>query len=232
MEEQNTAQDSWKQMAGAASVQFIEDNMVLGLGSGSTSTFMVYALAERIKQGLHIVGAIASSQEIQDLASRLGIPLTDLDTYAELDLYIDGADEIDPQLNLLKGGGGALVREKIVATAARRFIVIADINKQVERLITRFPLPVEVVPFATSPVRKRLEKLGAIVTLRQKAGSTYITDNHNIILDCAFPQGVADPYTLNEQIKHIVGVVETGLFLDIAERALIGGPDGVKTLVR
>ena len=232
MAEQDNVQNTWKQMAGAASVQFIENGMVIGLGTGSTATYMVQALAQRLEKGLHIVGAVPSSQATHDLASSLGVPLTNLDTYPELDLYVDGADEVDPQLNLLKGAGGALVREKVIATAARRFIVIADINKQVERLVTRFPIPVEVVPFAISPVHKHLEKLGAIVTVRTVAGQPFITDNHNMILDCAFPQGVIDPHALNEQIIHIVGVVETGLFLNMAERVLIGSPDGVKMLTR
>ncbi len=232
MAEQDIAQDTWKQMAGATSVQFIEDGMVIGLGTGSTATYMVQALAQRLEKGLHIVGAVPSSRATYDLASSLGIPITDLDTHSELDLYIDGADEVDPQLNLLKGAGGALVREKVIATAARRFIVIADINKLVERLVTRFPVPVEVVPFAITPVHKRLESLGAIVTVRTVAGQPFITDNHNMILDCAFPQGVSDPHALNEQIIHIVGVVETGLFLNMAERVIVGGPAGVKTLTR
>lgn len=232
MAEQNSAQNTWKQMAGTASVQFIEDGMVIGLGTGSTATYMVQALAQRIAKGLHIVGAVPSSQATHDLASSLGIPITDLDTHSELDLYIDGADEVDPQLNLLKGAGGALVREKVIATAARRFIAIADVNKLVERLVTRFPVPVEVVPFAITPVHKHLESLGAIVTMRKVAGQPFITDNHNMILDCAFPEGIADPHALNEQIIHIVGVIETGLFLNMAERVLVGSPDGVKTLTR
>lgn len=232
MAEQDNIQNTWKQMAATASVQFIEDGMIIGMGTGSTATYMVQALAQRLEKGLQIIGAVPSSQATHDLASSLGIPLTDLDTHPELDLYIDGADEVDPQLNLIKGAGGALVREKVVATAARRFIVIVDANKLVERLGTRFPIPVEVVPFALAPVHKRLESLGAIVTVRKVAEQPFITDNHNMILDCAFPQGVTDPHTLNEQIIHIVGVVETGLFLNMAERVIVGGPDGVKTLTR
>jgi ribose 5-phosphate isomerase A len=232
MAEQKTTQDTWKQMAGAASVQFIEDGMLIGLGTGSTAAHMVRALAERMKQGLRITGAVPSSDATHELASSLGIPLTDLDTHPALDLYIDGADEVDPQLNLLKGAGGALVREKVVASAARRFIVIVDINKLVERLVTRFPVPVEVIPFAVTPVRKRLESLGAIVTVRKVAEKPFITDNHNMILDCAFPQGVNDPHALNEQMIHIIGVVGTGLFLNMAERVIVGGPNGVHTLTR
>ncbi len=231
MTQQSNTQDLSKSLVGQAAVQYIEENMLIGLGTGSTATFMLQALAQRIEQGLHIKGAVPSSQTTHDLAQRLGIPLTDLATYPELDLYIDGADEIDPQLNLLKGAGGALVREKIVATAAHRFIVIADSSKLVERLISRFPLPVEVIPFASTPARKHLEHLGASVTLRQHANTTFLTDNHNIILDCTFPHGFDDLKDLNVQIKNIVGVVETGLFLHMAERALIGNPTGVQQIL-
>ncbi len=223
-------QDSWKQMAGAAAANLIEDGMVVGLGTGSTSNFLIYALARRVQEGLHIIGTISSSQASHDLAESLGIPVTNLDTHPTLDIYIDGADEIDTQLNLLKGAGGALLREKIVASAARRFVVIADVTKQVTHLGTNFPVPVEVVPFALTPVRKHLESLGAHVTPRQLAGQAFITENGNIVLDCAFPDGIADPIGLSANIHKIVGVVETGLFLGMATQAIIGGPKGVLTL--
>src|SRR5437660_983722 len=156
-------QDSWKQLAGEAAAKLIEDGMVIALGSGSTAAYLIYALARRIQAGLSIVGAFPTSKVTGELASNLGIPLTDLDTHPELDLDIDGADEIDSQLGLIKGGGGALLREKVVASAAQRFIVIADINKQVRQLGLKTPLPVETIPFAATPVRKRLEALGAIL---------------------------------------------------------------------
>src|SRR5947209_12236799 len=149
-------QETWKQMVGEAAAQLIEDGMVLGLGSGTTATYMLYALSRRIAEGLHIVGGVPSSETTEQLAGNLGIPLTTLDEHPELDLVIDGADEIDGQLNLIKGGGGALLREKIVVSAARRFVVIGDISKQVTVLGTHMPLPVEVVPFAVTPVRKRI----------------------------------------------------------------------------
>src|SRR5437763_742400 len=150
--------------------------------------------------------------------------------HAKLDLYIDGADEIDPQLRLIKGAGGALFREKIVASTAQRFIVIGDITKSVTQLGQHSPVPVEVSPFAATPVRKRLEALGASVQLRQLAGSTFVTENCNIILDCTFPNGIADPEHLNAQMRRIVGVVETGLFLGMAAQAIIGGPNGVHVM--
>ncbi len=226
----NIEQDTWKQMAGTAAAKQVEDGMVVGLGTGSTSTFLIYALAQRVQAGLRITGAISSSQASHDLATNLGIPVTDLDTHPTLDIYIDGADEIDTQLNLLKGAGGALLREKILASAARRFVVIADTTKQVMHLGQGFPVPVETVPFAVTPARKHLEALGAVVTARSVAGKLFVTENDNIILDCAFSGGISDPIGLDTNMHKIVGVVETGLFLGMAELALIGGPDGVLRL--
>src|SRR5207249_1948034 len=151
-------QETWKHKAGVAAAQLIQDGMVIGIGSGSTAVYLIYALAQRIQQeGLHIIGGVPTSRGTEQLASKLNIPLTTLDDHPELDLAIDGADEIDPQLNLIKGGGGALLREKVVASAARRFIVIGDVTKQVSQLGTHMPLPVEVVPFALPTVRRRLE---------------------------------------------------------------------------
>jgi ribose 5-phosphate isomerase A len=230
MIEHNIPQDTWKQLAGNAAAKLVEDGMFIGLGTGSTTTFFIYALAQRMQSGLHLAGAVPSSQATKDLAGNLGIPLTDLDTHPELDLYIDGADEIDPQLRLIKGGGGALLHEKIVASNSHRFIVIGDVTKSVTQLGQHFPVPVEVSPFAATPVRKRLEALGASVQLRQLAGSTFVTENCNIILDCTFPSGIADPENLNAQMHSIVGVVETGLFLGMAAQAIIGGPNGITVI--
>jgi ribose 5-phosphate isomerase A len=164
------------------------------------------------------------------LASSLGIPLLTLDEQPVLDLAIDGADEIDPQLNLIKGAGGALLREKIVASAARRFVVISDASKLVPRLGIHFALPIEVVPFALTPVRRQLEALGATVELRQRNNTTFITDNHNNIFDCRFPEGIADPTRLQTQIRSIVGVVEHGLFLGMTRQVLVAGPEGVREI--
>lgn len=230
MTQHDIQHDTWKQMAGEAAAQLVEDDMLIGLGTGSTANQLIYALGRRVQSGLRIAGAVSSSQASQDLAASLGIPVTDLDTHPTLDLYIDGADEIDPHLSLIKGAGGALLREKVVATAAQRFVVIADASKLVQQLGRIFPVPVETVPFAATPVRKRLEALGAIVTVRQRAGVTFITENHNLILDCAFPNGIADPFGLDARLHSIVGVVETGLFLHMAQQAIIGGPEGVQTI--
>ena len=228
MTQQNIQQNTWKQIAGIAAARLVEDGMVIGLGSGSTAVQLTYALAQRIQEGLRIVGAVPTSKAIEQLAYKLGIPLTTLDDHPELDIDIDGSDEIDGSLGLIKGAGGALLREKIVASCARRFVVIADITKQVSVLGRKMPLPVEVIPFALSPVRKRLESLGASVALRLIGENVFITDNSNFILDCTFPGGIADPLALQVAIKGIVGVVETGLFLHMAEQAILGGPDGVK----
>jgi ribose 5-phosphate isomerase A len=224
-------QDTWKQLAGEAAAARVQNGMLIGLGTGSTANYLIAALGRRIREeGLRIVGAVSSSQTSLTLAEQVGIPITSLDIYPELDLYIDGADEIDPQLNLIKGAGGALLREKIVASASRRFIVIADPSKLVTQLGHRFPVPVETIPFAVNPVRKRLEALGATVTLRQSASSIFMSENHNFILDCTFAQGISDPTTLDAHLHSIVGVVETGLFLAMAHEAIIGGPEGVKVL--
>ena len=226
-----TQQDNWKRLAGEAAARLIEDGMVLGLGSGSTAAYVVRTLGLRIQDGLRIVGAVPTSNATERLARELSIPLTTLDAYPELDLAIDGADEIDRRLCLIKGGGGALLREKIVASAARRFVVVGDVTKQVQLLGAHFPLPVEIVPFALPLVRKRLEALEVIVQLRLKGDQVYLTDNGNMILDCSFPGGIQEPGELQTQLKRIVGVVETGLFLDMAERAIIGGPDGIKEIM-
>ena len=223
-------QDSWKQQAGTAAAKLVEDGMVIGLGTGSTATYLIYALAQRIVSGLHIVGAVPSSNATGELAENLNIPLTNLNAHPELDMYIDGADEIDPQLRLLKGAGGALLREKIVASSARRFVVIADITKKVAQLGHQFPVPVEVVPLAATPVSKHIAALGANVQIRQLAGKPFVTDNQNIIMDCTFPMGIANPEELDARLHNIVGVVETGLFLHMAQQALIGGPKGVETI--
>ena len=223
-------QDSWKQLASTAAAELVEDGMLLGIGTGSTAAYLIYALALRMQAGLHIAGAVPTSKATAQLANSLGIPLTDLDTHPILDLAIDGADEIDDQLRLIKGGGGALLREKVVASAARRFVVIGDVTKRVTQLGSKMPLPVEVVPFAMTPVFKHLEALGAEVRLRQLAGQTFITDNNNVILDCIFPGGITDPSDLHARIKWIVGVVETGLFLNLVEQAIIAGPGGVSYL--
>ena len=224
-----TARDQEKQTAARAAVQLVESGSVVGLGSGSTSAFAVRFLAERVREGLKIVG-IPTSLQTQHLAEQLGIPLTTLDEHPLIDIDIDGADEIDPQLNLIKGGGGAFLREKIVASVSRRFVVIGDSAKQVSRL-GKFPLPVEVIPFAQSLIKPQIEALGASVALRQYAyGNPYVTDEGHHILDCTFGE-IADPTALAQKLCTMPGVVEHGLFIGMAEIAMIG-KDGSVVQIR
>jgi ribose 5-phosphate isomerase A len=222
--------DQEKQIAARAAVDFVEAGSIVGLGSGSTAAYAVRFLAERVRDGLKIVG-IPTSQKTQHLAEQLGIPLATLDEHPKIDIDIDGADEIDAQLNLIKGGGGAFLREKIVASVSCRFIVIADSAKQVKRL-GKFPLPVEVVPFAQSLIKPQIEALGATVSLRNYAyGNPYVTDEGHHILDCTFGE-IVDPAALAEKLCHIPGVVEHGLFIGMAELAFIGKDGKVVQLRR
>lgn len=229
-----TQQEQWKRLAAEAATELIEPGVVVGLGTGTTAAYMIRALARRMQEGLQIVGAVPTSEASEQLARGLGIPLTDLDAHPLLDMAIDGADEVDDHLNLIKGGGGALLREKIVASAARRFIVIADVSKRVRRLGLKAALPIEVIPFAVTPISRRLEALGAVVRIRQRTRPEpqaemlpYLTDNGNMILDCAFAGGIADAVELEAQLRRIVGIVETGLFLGMAQQVFVGGPQGV-----
>lgn len=215
-----TVRDQEKQAAARAAVQLVEAGNIVGLGSGSTAAFAVRYLAERVREGLKIVG-IPTSLQTQHLAEQLGIPLTTLDEHPVIDIDIDGADEIDPQLNLIKGGGGAFLREKIIASVSKRFVVIGDSAKQVSCL-GKFPLPVEVIPFAQSLIKPEIEAFGATVNLRQYAyGNPYVTDEGHHILDCTFGE-IADPPALARKLSNILGVVEHGLFIGMAEMALIG----------
>jgi ribose 5-phosphate isomerase A len=218
-------QDEAKRMAAQHALEFVEDGMSLGLGSGTTSAIFIKALGERVKGGLKVRG-IATSAASQMLAESLSIPITNFNDTPELDLAIDGADEVGPGLALIKGGGGALLREKIVESAAKKFIVIADASKLVKQL-GKFPLPVEVIQMALPNVTRRLEALGLNPKLRHHPdGSVYLTDENNFILDCS--SGViADPVKTAADIRAIVGVVEHGLFLNMASLALIAGDQGV-----
>jgi ribose 5-phosphate isomerase A len=218
-------QDDAKRMAARRALEFVEDGMLLGLGSGTTSTMFIQELGERVKKGLRVRG-IATSTASQQLAESLSIPITNFDESPVLDLAVDGADEVGPGLALIKGGGGALLREKIVASAARRFIVIADSSKLVDHL-GRFPLPVEVIQMALPIVTRKLAALGVNPKLRHRPdGSRYITDEGNYILDCACGE-IANPAKTAAEIRGIAGVVEHGLFLGMASLALIASDQGV-----
>lgn len=222
--------DAEKRAAARAAVQLVESGNIVGLGSGSTATFAIQFLAEHVRGGLEIAG-IPTSQATKQLADQLGIPLTTLDANPVIDIDIDGADEIDPQLNLIKGGGGAMLREKVIAAASKRFVVVAESVKLVPHL-GNFPLPVEVISFAEAPVKHRIEALGAQVTLRkQKDGSVYVTDEGHHILDCNFGK-IDDPPRLNSKLHDIPGVVEHGLFIGLAEMAFVGKDGSVVQVKR
>lgn len=212
-----------KQLAGERAAEYVKDHMVVGLGTGSTAYFMIQKLGQRVAQGLKIRG-IPTSEQSRQQAQKLNIPLIDFDHITHIDLTIDGADEIDPAFNLIKGGGGALLREKIVAKNSVEEIIVADSSKWVKHL-GQFALPVEVVPFGWQATQRHLTQLGCIPQLRQHKNTHYITDNGNYILDCDF-QKITDPPAIEQAINAICGVVECGLFIDLAHRIIIGHADG------
>src|SRR5579863_8388153 len=213
------ANDQEKEAAARASLNFIEDGQVVGLGTGSTAAYFIQLLGERVKDGLKIRG-IPTSDRSREMASTLGIPLTTLDECQQIDVTVDGADEVDQQLRLIKGGGGALLREKIVASATRKLVIVADASKRVP-VLGKFPLPVEVIKFAQAVVAKKIAALGAEVELRLGADrKPYLTDENNYILDCHFGQ-IPDADGLARCLSDIPGVVEHGLFIGMASVVLV-----------
>jgi len=224
------ANDHEKEVAARASLRFVQEGNIVGLGTGSTAAHAVRLLGERVRAGLKIRG-IPTSTATRDLALAAGIPLTTLDEFQQLDVTIDGTDEFDPQLNLIKGGGGALLREKIIASASRQLVIIADSSKQVATL-GKFPLPVEVIAFAEALVAKKIIALGAKVQRRQSAdGKPYITDECHHILDCHFGQ-IADPPALARILEAMPGIVEHGLFISMASVVIIAKGDEVQEFRR
>ncbi|MBZ5666531.1 MAG: ribose-5-phosphate isomerase RpiA [Acidobacteriia bacterium] len=222
------ANDAEKEAAGGAAAKLVRDGDVVGLGTGSTAYFAVVALGERVKAGLKIIG-IPTSVQTADLARAVGIPLTTLDEHPEIDITIDGADEVDPKLNLIKGGGGALLREKVVASASKKMVVVADSRKIVPAL-GKFPLPVEVIAFARTVIERKIVALGASPKLRTKPdGSPFVTDNGNQILDCSFGK-ITDPAVLAQELNSTPGVVEHGLFIGLAKLAIVGRGNSVSEL--
>jgi ribose 5-phosphate isomerase A len=215
-----------KEAAGRYAAELIEDGMTVGLGTGSTVHFTLAALGERVHAGLAIRG-VPTSLDTERKARDLGIPLVGLDEAPSIGLTIYGADEIDPSFNMIKGGGGALLREKVVARASERVVIVVDPGKVVTKLGERFLLPIEVVPFARAVVRRELERLGAEPVLRLvDQGKVYRTDNGNEILDVRFPGGIGDPPALERELALIPGIVESGLFVGLAHLLVIGRENG------
>lgn len=212
------ANDFEKEAAARASLRFVKDGQVVGLGTGSTAAHFIRLLAEQVKSGLRVRG-IPTSVHSGQMALDLGIPLTTLDECQEIAVTVDGADEVDPQLRLIKGGGGAMLREKIVASATRQLVIVADATKQVP-ILGKFPLPVEVIKFAQALVAKKISALGADVRLRMGPdGKPYVTDENNHILDCRFGK-IPDVEGLARTLSEMPGVVEHGLFIGMASVVL------------
>lgn len=224
--------DELKRQAAETAVESIASGMVVGLGTGSTAACAIEAIGHGLQDGrLRNVVAIPSSEASADKAESWGIPLATLDDYPVIDITIDGVDEVDPGLDLIKGLGGALLREKIVAVASREVIIVGDYTKRVERLGTRAPVPVEVIPFGGRPVQNYLESLGARVELRRQAKRPFVTDEGNYIFDCYFGL-IENPALLAQAIRAQPGVVEHGLFLGIATQLIIATLNGVERQYR
>ena len=226
--------EAQKRAAAARAVEFVRPGMRLGLGTGTTAKHFVDLLAERVRAGLDIV-AVPTSEATRASAERLGIALTTLDETPELDLTVDGADEIAPDLTLIKGGGGALLREKIVASASAQMIVIADQSKCVA-VLGRFPLPVEIAPFAAEATRRAVEAAaaetgcpGPAVLRKDRYGLAFVTDGGHWILDAQL-QSIRNPQALAARLAAVPGVMEHGLFIGLARTAIVGGPDGVRLI--
>jgi ribose 5-phosphate isomerase A len=224
------AQQHLKQAAAESAVALVEDGMILGLGTGSTAKLAVEALGKRVAEGLRVIG-IPTSEFTGKQARSLGITISSLDEHPQVDLTIDGADEVElGKLNLIKGRGGALLREKIVASASKRLAIIVDESKLVERLGSHFPVPVEVVPFGWRSAELKLQGLGANTKLRPGADEKpYVTDGGHYIVDCGFGS-IADPAKLEQELNSIVGVVEHGLFLAMATQVIVAAEDGIRVL--
>jgi len=223
------ANDQEKEAAARAGLRFIRDGQVIGLGTGSTAAFFIRLLGEQVRDGLRIRG-IPTSVRSKELALSLGIPLTTLEECQEIAVTVDGADEVDPELRLIKGGGGALLREKVVASATRQLVIVADATKRVP-VLGKFPLPVEVIQFAQALVAKRIAALGAEVRLRAESGIPFVTDENNHILDCHFGE-IPDADGLARQLSDMPGVVEHGLFIGMASTALFAKGSEVVELHR
>lgn len=221
--------DGFKKAAALKAVEFVRDGMVVGLGTGSTAKHMVVALGEHVRAGMKLRG-VPTSQETAALAREAGIPLLDSENRWEIDVAIDGADQVDPAFNLIKGGGGALLKEKIVAASAKQFIVMVDYTKQVPVLGGSFPLPIEVIPFGWGSTAREIEALTTSrVVLRERNGTPFRTEAGNLIVDVHIDR-ISQPGELERALNLIPGVVETGLFVGRTNVVIVGTPQGVRTL--
>ena len=224
------ANDQEKEAAARASLEFVKAGQIVGLGTGSTAFYFIQLLGEAVKKGLRVRG-IPTSVRSREQAASLGIPLTTLDECPEIDVTVDGADEVDPELRLIKGGGGALLREKIVASATKKLVIVADASKRVP-ILGKFPLPVEVIKFAETVVVRKIEALGAKVSLRRGAqGEPFLSDENNHILDCRFGK-IADADGLARRLSDMPGVVEHGLFIGMASVVLVADGSEIVELRR
>lgn len=217
-----------KKLAGEKAVEYVQDGMILGLGSGSTVEYSIKKLGKLVKGGLKIKG-IPTSVHTKRIATEENIPLTTLEENPDIDLTIDGADEVDSNLNLIKGGGGALTREKIIAYHSKQVIIIVDDSKVVKALGIDFPLPVEVLKFGWTSTKKVLETFNCNANIRKIMSEPFITDNSNYILDCEFEK-IDNPEQLEIDLNSIPGVVENGLFIGLVSKVIIGGKQGIVTL--
>jgi ribose 5-phosphate isomerase A len=226
----NLSMDELKLQAAVAALAEIRNGMVVGLGSGSTASLFIRELGTRVRAGLSVVG-IPSSDDSQRLAIEVGVPLTTFQRHHRIDVTVDGADEVSERLDLTKGLGGALVREKIVADASARMIVVVDESKLVDRLGRKTPIPVEVIPLAVDLIEARLRKWGGEVTRREKDGKPFVSDNGNLILDWRRAP-IDDPATLEQQLKNLTGVVDSGIFANRADLVIAATSSGIRQLTR
>ena len=215
-----------KRMAAEKAVEEVQSGAIVGLGTGSTVLHVLHALGEKVRDGLNIIG-IATSKQTETISAQQGIPLSTLAEHAKIDLTIDGADEIDANLNLIKGGGGALVREKIIAHASKRLVIVADEGKLVPVLGTTFALPVEVLQFGWEATQTAINSICGRSTLRRSGKKPFLSDNGNYILDCHFEE-IRQPARIESQLNNLPGVVENGLFVNRADKAVIGAESGVE----
>jgi ribose 5-phosphate isomerase A len=222
--------DELKRQAAIAALRDIDDGMIVGLGTGSTASHFIRELGKLVAEGLRVQG-IPTSDQSRKLALEAGVPLTTFKEHAAIDLAVDGADEVSPALDLIKGLGGALVREKIVAHAAKRFVIVIDESKLVPQLGTKAPIPVEVVPFAADVVAIELGKSGGRVQVRQMGDQPFISDNGNMILDWMHGP-IADPQSMEWRLKTLTGVVDSGIFAKVANRVIVAASSGIRVLDR